>query len=292
MQEEVIRFYRQTSCFTDLGYYRDFAVNLTDDIQELCLLQRYQIIHPVAIMSQRGVKDTFHGDMTKIPTDRLLFENERYQTAVSIFAELLRREPEYFIERKIENKLHLCCREQAILLAAILKAKGMAARVRSGFAGYISKDGINHDHWITEYYDREKERWVLTDADCCCENVDFDIYDIPRERFIFGAQAYLGLRERRYRKEEFHYASVPPTLGMKAALRVLFYDFHSLMNDEIFFWHVPAYLAKKDMEPSTEEYEKLDELAKLLLNPNQNHEALCDVWKNEDHYRIVSGGFN
>lgn len=37
MQEEVIRFYRQTSCFTDLGYYRDFAVNLTDDIQELCL---------------------------------------------------------------------------------------------------------------------------------------------------------------------------------------------------------------------------------------------------------------
>ena len=124
------------------------------------------------------------------------------------------------------------------------------------------------------------------------EKNKIDIYDIPRERFIFGAQAYLGLRERRYRKEEFHYASVPPTLGMKAALRVLFYDFHSLMNDEIFFWHVPAYLAKKDMEPSTEEYEKLDELAKLLLNPNQNHEALCDVWKNEDHYRIVSGGFN
>ena len=35
MQEEVIRFYRQTSCFTYLGYYRDFAVNLTDDIQRI-----------------------------------------------------------------------------------------------------------------------------------------------------------------------------------------------------------------------------------------------------------------
>ena len=36
---------------------------------------------------------------------------------------------------------------------------------------------------FTEYYDREKERWVLTDADCCCENVDFDIYDIPTQFF-------------------------------------------------------------------------------------------------------------
>lgn len=292
MQENIIKFYRQTSCFTDLGYYRDFAVSLTDDIQNLCLLQRHQIIHPVAIMRQRGVKDTFHGDMTKIPADRLLFENERYQTAVSILAELLRREAVYSTERKIENKLHLCCREQAILLAAILKAKGMAARVRSGFAGYISKDGVNHDHWITEYYDQEQERWVLTDADCCCEDVDFNIYDIPRERFIFGAQAYLGLREKRYREEEISYASVPPTLGMKAALRALFYDFHSLMNDEIFFWHVPAYLAQKDMGLSMEEYAQLDELAKLMFNPDENHEALRKVWEREDKYRIVSGGFN
>lgn len=292
MQENIIKFYRQTSCFTDLGYYRDFAVSLTDDIQNLCLLQRHQIIHPVAIMRQRGVKDTFHGDMTKIPADRLLFENERYQTAVSILAELLRREALYSTERKIENKLHLCCREQAILLAAILKAKGMAARVRSGFAGYISKDGVNHDHWITEHYDQEQERWVLTDADCCCEDVDFNIYDIPRERFIFGAQAYLGLREKQYREEEISYASVPPTLGMKAALRALFYDLHALMNDEIFFWHVPAYLAQKDMEPSMEEYGELDELAKLMLNPDENHEALREVWEREDKYRIVAGGFN
>lgn len=292
MQENIIKFYKQTSCFTDLGCYRDFAVKLTDDMKKLCLLQRHQIIHPVAIMMQRGVKDTFHGDMTKIPIDQLLFENERYQTAVSILAELLRREGQYSLERKIENKLHLCCREQAILLAAILKAKGTAARVRSGFAGYISKDGVNHDHWITEYYDQEQERWVLTDADCCCEPVDFDIYDMPREHFIFGAQAYLGLRDSRYRKEEFLYASVPPTIGMKAALRALFYDFHSLMNDEIFFWHVPAYLAKKDMEPSLDEYEELDELAKLMFNPDENHEALCEVWEREDKYRIVAGGFN
>lgn len=41
-----------------------------------------------------------------------------------------------------------------------------------------------------------------------------------------------------------------------------------------------------------EEYEELDELAKLLLRPNENHEALRKVWEQEEKYRIVAGGFN
>ena len=42
--EEILDFYKQTSQFTDLGYYKDFAKNLPDDIEELCLLQRMQIV--------------------------------------------------------------------------------------------------------------------------------------------------------------------------------------------------------------------------------------------------------
>lgn len=42
-----IRFYKQTSLHTDSGLYKDFARNLTDDIDELCILQRMQIIHLV-----------------------------------------------------------------------------------------------------------------------------------------------------------------------------------------------------------------------------------------------------
>ena len=34
-------FYILTSEFTELGFYREFARNLPDDINELCLLQRY-----------------------------------------------------------------------------------------------------------------------------------------------------------------------------------------------------------------------------------------------------------
>ncbi|MDE5776495.1 MAG: transglutaminase domain-containing protein, partial [Treponemataceae bacterium] len=168
-----IEFYKKTSCFTELGLYKNFAQALPDDIRELCLLQRHQIIHPVAIMKCGGQKQTFHGDMTQIPCDSLLFENERFPTALSILAELLRRENEYSCQRKIQNKMHLTCREQAILLTAILKAKEIPARARSGFAPYISNDGFFHDHWICERFCYKENRWILTDADCCVENLDF-----------------------------------------------------------------------------------------------------------------------
>ena len=64
--KEILEFYKQTSQFTDLGYYKDFAKKLPDDIEELCLLQRMQIIHPVAYKDKdiRSKSNCFWGDMT------------------------------------------------------------------------------------------------------------------------------------------------------------------------------------------------------------------------------------
>jgi len=46
--DKILEFYKQTSLYTDLGLYKDFAKKLTNDIDELCVLQRMQIIHPIA----------------------------------------------------------------------------------------------------------------------------------------------------------------------------------------------------------------------------------------------------
>ena len=287
----MLDFYRQTSCFTDLGAYRDFARSLPDDLKTLCRLQRAQIIHPVTIMTQKG--ETPYGNMAEVPEDSLVFENERFQTALSILAELLRREARYGMDRAVEDKLHLCCREQAILLAAILKAKGVPARVRSGFAAYLATDGLYHDHWITEWFDTARERWVLTDPDCCMEKIGgLDPYDLPRGEFLFGAQAYLALRNETLDGKRLVYASDPPTYGMKAALRALFYELHALRNDEIFFWHVPRYLAERNMEPTQDDFAELDALAALLLSPDEHFDALRELWEAQPKFCILSGGFN
>lgn len=296
MEKEILEFYKKTSPYTDLGYYKDFAKNLPDDIEQLCLLQRMQIIHPIAFIDKeiRTKKHCFWGDMTKVPVTRLEYEDDIFPTAQSVIAELLRKDPNYTTKREAKDKVHVTCRSQTILLASILKAKGISARARSGFAEYIHYDGICYDHWITEYFDEKEKRWRLVDADehCPDHEMGFDLNDIPYDKFLFGANAYLGVRQNKYKPETILYSSNPPTLGLKASIRGLFYDFHSLMNNEIIFLHMPKYIQDKNFELSEEEYNELDNLANLMLNPNENFIKLQEIWNNMPKFRIMSGALN
>lgn len=302
INNEILEFYKSTSPYTDLGLYTDFAKNLPDDIGALCTLQRNQTIHPFDLCDEqmRMDKDSFYGDMTKIPRTTLCYENDIFPTAQSMIAELLRRDKNYSIHRKIEDKIHVCCREQAIFLASILKAKGISARVRSGFCRYANLPGVQAcDHWIVEYYDMKIGKWTLVDADMFYDSeilkeyhVDFNLLDIPREKFIFGAEAYLNIRKNKLKENDLYYASNTPVLGIEAALHGLFYDFHSLMNNEIIFLHLPKYIRDKNFQLSEEEYKELDNLATLMLDPDKNFIELRYIWENNEKFRIMSGGMN
>lgn len=134
----------------------------------------------------------------------------------------------------------------------------------------------------------------LVDADehCPDHEMGFDLNDIPKDKFIFRAEAYLGMRNNKYKTEEIYYASDPATLGLKASLRGLFYDFHALMNDEIIFLHLPKYIQDKNFELTEEEYKELDSLANLLLNPDKNFDGLLRIWESKSKFRIMSGALN
>ena len=211
-----------------------------------------------------------------------------------MLAELLRRDETYGMKRKVEDKIHVTCRGETLLLTSILKAKGIPARARSSFVEYLRHDGVYYDHWITEYYNYKENRWVLVDADNQWgdKKIDFDLNDIPRDKILFGADAYLKLRNNEINSENILYASEPATLGLKAAIRALFYDFHSLMNDEIIFDFVPRYILLKDFELSEDELRELDYLANLLLNPNENFAKIKDIWAKNLKFRIMAGGLN
>jgi hypothetical protein len=49
------------------------------------------------------------------------------------------------------------CRDFALVLCGLLRSKGIAARLRCGFAKYFG-DGWE-DHWVCEYWDRNTRRW-------------------------------------------------------------------------------------------------------------------------------------
>lgn len=296
MLEKILEYYKQTSMYTDLGYYTTFVQNLSNDIKELCILQRKQIIHPNAFKDEkiREKKNCFWGNMTEIPLSRLIKEDDIFPTAQSVLAELLRRDNNYSVNREAKNKINVTCRSQSLLLSATLKAKNIPARTRSGFAKYPSDDDIYWDHWITEYYDKHLNRWVLVDADCCLNDVDFNIYDIPRNEFLFSAEVWLKYRNKTMEMNNFGHAAFEMTEENynRILIPALFYDFHCIMNNEIIYLHEPKYAADKKFQLTSEELIELDNLAKLMLDPDENFEALLEIWNNNLKYRIMTGALN
>ncbi len=281
--------YRKFSTFTNPGCYKKFLQNLPDNVKELGNLISHQVIHRVTLKegNKKANRDLRYGDMNKYPWHRLRCEDDVLPTAVSMIAELLRFDDRGFLtDRKVEDKIVVTCRFVAILTASILKSKGIPCRVRSGFAPYFFKG--SHDHWINQYWDKEKQRWVTFDADGFFDStIRFDQYDMPKKKFDWAADTWLGIRKGKLNANNFIHAG-----GFKGLLPVLwavFYDFHSLMNNEILYNQMPSYVYFKFDKLTEKDFKEIDSLAKLMLEPDKNFDRLVNLWNTKRKFRILNG---
>lgn len=114
---------------------------------------------------------------------------------------------------------------------------------------------------------------------------------MPYGKFDFPADAWLGIRAGNLDPKHFHNAK--PETGAIVVLWSLFYDFHSLMNNEIIYIYGPAggYGEYEKFNNLTQkELEKIDNLALLMQKPDDNFDELIKVWENERDFRLLSGG--
>lgn len=128
------------------------------------------------------------------------------------------------------------CRDFALLLCAFLRSKGIAARLRCGFADYLG-DGWE-DHWVCEYWDRETQSWRLSDAqmdDVLSEkrNIAFDPTDVPRRSFMTAGQAWTACRSGECDPGRFGHGAVKGLWFVKVnAVR----DHYAINNRETSAW--------------------------------------------------------
>jgi hypothetical protein len=149
----VLDFYKQYSEFTDPGEYAYLYENLPDSLTELCHLIKAQIIHPWSDLSKYR---------ELIPKERST-EDYKYPTVKSILEGLLSYNSHGLVkDRKPEDRLLLTCRYNSILLASILKYRGIPVRVRYGFAPYLDP-GYHAGHVICEVWNINENRWMLVD---------------------------------------------------------------------------------------------------------------------------------
>jgi formylglycine-generating enzyme required for sulfatase activity len=173
----LLDFYRQYSSFTDPGEYDYVYENLPDSLPELCRLIKSQFIHPYTDLPK--YRD-------QIPEER---GNEflKYPTVKSLLEGLLSYDSRGLVkDRKLEHRLVLGCRHYAILLASVMKYRGIPARVRSGHATYIIPD-FHTSHTICEVWNEHENRWILADP-------GMDMVDFNRAKFDFSYDVWLQLQ--------------------------------------------------------------------------------------------------
>ncbi len=175
----VLNFYRQYSSFTDPGKFKYLYENLPDSLPELCSLIRSQFIHPYAELPKYR---------EQIPKERWN-ESFKYSTVQTILEGLVTYNASGLIkDRKPEERLILGCRENAVLLASILKYRGIPARVRTGHVTYL-RPGFHLSHTICEVWNDHENRWMLVDPSMV--KIDFS-----REEFDFSHELWLKLQNK------------------------------------------------------------------------------------------------
>ncbi len=105
------------------------------------------------------------------------------------------------IARKPERRVLQRCNSFALMLVTVLRAKGVPARSRCGFAAYFNPPNFE-DHWVCEYWDAQDRRWRLADAQIDDVwrgrlNIGFDTLDLPRRSVPNGLRGVASGPQRR-----------------------------------------------------------------------------------------------
>lgn len=297
--KDILDFYLCTSMYTNFFPFEDYYKSLPDDIEELSRLLCHQVIHrgelarsfnDVANKARNETKEEMEKIKNEYPWYRNRCDDDILLTAPAITAELFRQDSRGFtMGREVKNRVVITCRYVAVLLASILKAKGIPARVRSGYANYFlsKREDVYYDHWITQYYNKEEMRWVNVDADGIYD-VEFNQWDFPKQEFEWIAEVWLSVRSGMKNHENYIHGTHLNNLETLAY--ALFFDFHSLMNDEISYLFKPTYFdtSREFANLTEEELAKLDNLATLMLDPDRNFDELRYLFRNDKWLRIIN----
>lgn len=290
MNEKIYQRYLKTSVYTYVGMYKEFILSLPDDISSIGMMVCDQITHPSMYFTEPSsyLEDTYFGKFTSYPKYRFKNEDELYITAVSMIAGILRLDETGFTKgRNVSKRITVSCRQASVLFSAILKAKGIPCRSRAGFMDFGDTGDSYMEHWVNEYWDFDKNRWILVDVDGYYEyeqRFGYSQFDLPRRKFVTASEAWLGLRKNTLNKKLDLFSPTP----LEGVCEYLFMDFHALMNNEIFYSYQPLYLRNGIQALNENELCELDHLAELLNEPDKNIEQLEHLWATNEKLSILT----
>ena len=188
--------------------------------------------------------------------------------------------------RPLEKKLLGNCRDHSLLLASLLRHKGIPARARCGFGAYFMPDHFE-DHWVVEYWDQEQSRWVFVDAQLDelqreVLKINFDTLDVPRDQFIVGGKAWQMCRSGEQAAEKF---GIFDMNGLGFVRGNLVRDLASLNKMELLPWDCWGVILTEAVDDPAD-LVALDEVASLSAGDAPEFEMLRARYESDPRLQV------
>ncbi len=198
--------------------------------------------------------------------------------------------------RPPDERIACRCHAFTRLIVMLLRSKGIPARARCGFATYFNPERYE-DHWVCEYWNDEKQRWVLLDAQLdevwrMRLSIDWDVRDMSQERFLVAADAWTRCRDGRADPDHFGIGFYEGMYGLWFVAGNLVRDAAALNKMEMLPWDVWGAAPMPHTTFNQEELAFYDQLAALTASPDDTFDELVALYAGDERVRVPQTVFN
>jgi hypothetical protein len=265
-----LAYYATQSPITDPGSNKRLFAGLPGTVDGLCRVVQGLYIHYMG-----GERYGY-----QIPQERLAEVNIRYME--KMLTRIIELDDHPLTEpRPPEKRLVGCCRDAATLFCAMARHQGIPTRTRVGFAAYFTKldPDFNCSHVVAEFWDSRERRWRLVDPELDElaiqeNNIQFDVYDVPRDQFLVGGKAWQMCRDGASDPNRFGVSGLGNMKGLPFIRGNLIQDLAAQNKMELLNWDCWGLMLRGMGAHTDEELRLLDKVAVLT---QAGHEALPEI---------------
>jgi hypothetical protein len=199
------------------------------------------------------------------------------------------------VARPAHRRLAGRCHHFVLLLVAMLRARGIPARARSGFGAYFNAPYFE-DHWVCEYWRASEDRWARADpqVDQIWRTrlaIDHDVLDVPRGRFLDAGAAWKRCRAGMADPNRFGIDFVK-LRGLWFIAGSLIRDVAALNKIEMLPWDVWGAQPRQDATLDPAQLGFFDQLAELTVEPDASLAQVRQRYVREDGLRVPASVVN
>jgi hypothetical protein len=182
------------------------------------------------------------------------------------------------------------CNTYTLLTVALLRAAGIPARARCGFAAYFVP-GRYEDHWVAEYWDTFERRWIMVDAQLDAtwrRTIGLDV-DAPvrvnADQFLTAGHAWQAWRRGELDAGRCGLSSLPEhgAFWIAGNLRL---DLAALNKVEMLPWDIWGLGWEPSQEPTDETLTAFDSVAELAVDPDERFDDLRRRYESDASLRM------